>query len=100
MEILLNLLTYSLPGGFLGSVFAWLVGRRRQDNDMLVQLQKSINMLSEENRKILDENIKLRKENANLIANQEAIKQNQKLLEEEIKRLRQEIIKLTSANSK
>lgn len=100
MEILLNLLTYSLPGGFLGSVFAWLVGRRRQDNDMLVQLQKSINMLSEENRKILDENIKLRKEKRQLNCQSEAIKQNQKLLEEEIKRLRAEIIKLTSNNQK
>ena len=78
MDILLNFLMYSLPGGFLGSVFTWLVGRREHNNDMLSKLQASINMLSEENRKILAENVQLRKENAGLQANQEEILKTQR----------------------
>ena len=99
MESLLNLLMYALPGGFLGSVFTWLVGRREHNNDMLSKLQASINMLSEENRKILAENVQLRRENAHLQANQEVILQKQHALLEEVERLRTEIINLTRKNN-
>ena len=99
MDILLNFLMYSLPGGFLGSVFTWLVGRREHNNDMLSKLQASINMLSEENRKILAENVQLRKENAGLQANQEEILQKQRALLREVDLLRGEIIKLTKKNN-
>ncbi len=92
MDILLNFLMYSLPSGFLGSVFTWLVGRREHNNDMLSKLQASINMLSEENRKILAENVQLRKENAGLQANQEEILQKQRALLREVD--------LLAANSK
>ena len=95
MDILLNFLMYSLPGGFLGSVFTWFVGRREHNNDMLSKLQASINMLSEENRKILAENVRLRKENAGLQANQEEILQKQRALLREVDLLRGEITKLT-----
>ena len=71
MDGLMDFLMFALPGGFIGSIFTWFVGRRKQNNDMLSQLQASINMLSSENRKILDENIQLRRENADLKANQE-----------------------------
>lgn len=93
METLINFLQFALPGGFIGSVFTWLVGRRRQDNDMLSQLQASINMLSEENRKILQENVQLRRENANLQANQEEMLQKLASLTKEVERLRKEIKK-------
>lgn len=53
MDILLNFLMYSLPGGFLGSVFTWLVGRREHNNDMLSKLQASINMLSEDRKSVV-----------------------------------------------
>ena len=99
MDILLNFLMYSLPGGFLGSVFTWLVGRREHNNDMLSKLQASINMLSEENRKILAENVQLRKENAGLQANQEEILQKHRALLREVDLLRGEIIKLTKKNN-
>lgn len=96
MEILLNFLMFALPGGFIGSVFTWLAGRREHNNDMLSKLQASINLLSEENRKILAENIQLRCENANLQANQEEILQKQRALLKEVERLRTEILKLTN----
>lgn len=96
MESLLNFLMFALPGGFIGSVFTWLVGRREHNNDMLSKLQASINLLSEENRKILAENVQLRRENANLQANQEEILQKQRALLKEVERLRTEISKLTN----
>ncbi len=65
---------YGLPAGFIGAAFSWVFGKRKRDNDMLSQLQASINMLSEENKKILAENVQLRKENAGLKANQEELK--------------------------
>lgn len=98
MDSLLNFLMFALPGGFVGSVFTWLVGRREHNNDMLSKLQASINMLSEENRKILAENVQLRKENAGLQANQEEILQKQRALLREVDLLRGEIIKLTKRN--
>lgn len=88
MDVVMNLLTYSLPGGFLGAVFTWVVNRRERDNDMLAKLQASINLLSEENRKILAENVQLRRENANLQANQEEMIQKLGVLTREVERLR------------
>lgn len=93
MEILLDILKYSLPGGFLGSVISWFVGRRSRNNDMLSQLQKSINMLCTENRKVLDENIQLRRENADLKANQEEMLHKLARLTKEVERLRKVINK-------
>lgn len=99
MDSLLNFLKFALPGGFIGSVFTWLVGRREHNNDMLSKLQASINMLSEENRKILAENVQLRKENAGLQANLEEILLKQRTLLKEVDLLRSEITKLTKKNN-
>ena len=96
MEGLREFLMFALPGGFLGSVFAWLAGRRKRNNDMLSQLQSSINMLCGENRKILDENVQLRVENAQLRANQEEMIQKLALLTKEVERLRKVINKKTN----
>ena len=100
MDTLINFLMFALPGGFVGSIFTWLFGRRKRDNDMLSQLQASINMLSDENRKILDENIKLRRENADLKANQEEMIQKLSRLTKEVERLRKVINKQTGNDEK
>ena len=99
MDSLLDFLMFALPGGFIGSVFTWFVSRREHNNDMLSKLQASINMLSEENRKILAENVQLRRENAALQANQEEILQKQRALLREVEHLRSEITKLTNGNN-
>lgn len=91
LDTLQNLLMFSLPGGFLGGVFTWIVSRRERNNDMLAKLQSSINLLSEENRKILAENVQLRRENANLQANQEEMLQKLGALTREVERLRENI---------
>lgn len=100
MESLLNFLMFALPGGFIGSVFTWLVGRREHNNDMLSKLQASINLLSEENRKILAENVQLRRENADLKANQEEMIQKLSRLTKEVERLRKVINKQTGNDEK
>ena len=100
MDGLMDFLIFALPGGFIGSIFTWFVGRRKQNNDMLSQLQASINMLSSENRKILDENIQLRRENADLKANQEEMIQKLSRLTKEVERLRKVINKQTGNDEK
>lgn len=100
MNGLMEFLMFALPGGFLGSLFTWLVGRRKRDNDMLSQLQASINMLSEENRKALQENVQLRVENAQLKANQEEMLHKLSVLTREVERLRKVINRKTNERNK
>jgi hypothetical protein len=88
----LNFLMYALPSGFISSFLTWLVGRRKRNNDMLSELQASINMLSSENRKILDENIQLRRENAELKAKTDEMLLKLSALTKEVERLRKEVI--------
>lgn len=88
MDSLMDFLQWALPTGFLSSLVTWIVSRRKQNNDMLSQLQASINMLSTENRKILDENIILRRENAELKVNQEETNMRIAQLVKEVERLR------------
>lgn len=75
---------------FIGYVFSavtgiagWIAGRQKRNNDFLGDLQRSINMLAEENAKLLEELVGVRKENAELKRNQEEMKT-------EIVKLRQE----------
>lgn len=100
MDTLINFLMFALPGGFVGSIFTWLFGRRKRDNDMLSQLQASINLLSEENRKILSENVQLRRENADLKSNQEEMILKLARLTKEVERLRKVISKQTVNDEK
>lgn len=89
----MDILRFSLPGGFLGAVASWVVSRRTRDNDMLAKLQASINLLADENRKILAENVQLRKENAGLKVSQEELIAEVSHLSKEIERLRKIINK-------
>ena len=95
-NIWMQLLTFALPGGFLGSVFTWIFSHRKQNNDFLKELQSSINLLSGENKKILEENIQLRRENVDLKANQEEMLVRIDRLTKEVERLRKTIGKRTS----
>lgn len=77
-------------------VAGWLVGRRKQANDFLSDLQGSINMLTEENAKLLKELIAVRRENATLMTNQEEMKIEIEALRKENEALRQEIGELNN----
>ena len=40
--LITDLLTYALPSGFLAGTVTWLVSRRKRRNDMLADMQRSI----------------------------------------------------------
>ena len=43
--LITDLLTYALPSGFLAGTVTWLVSRRKRRNDMLADMQRSIDLL-------------------------------------------------------
>lgn len=86
-------LMFALPSGFLSSLFTWYTTRRKQNNDVLSELQKSINLLADENKKILEENVQLRKENAELKARLEETLIEVKTLNKRIERFQKLITK-------
>lgn len=78
----------------LTAVAGWLVGKRKQNNDFLQNLQSSINLLAEENAKLLKELVAIRLQNAELIANQEGMKRKIDALQRENEELRREVERL------
>lgn len=79
---------WALPSGFMSSVVTWLVTRRQRNNDFLVSLQKSIDLLTEKYTATLNENVRLQADNAHLLA-------NQKVMEEKIDALNKKVDQLT-----
>jgi lipopolysaccharide biosynthesis regulator YciM len=56
----IQIITIILP--IVTAIVGWLVGRRKQKNDFLKELQSSINLLAAENARLLSENLEFRKE--------------------------------------
>jgi hypothetical protein len=44
----------------ISSIVAWIVARRARNNDMLVQMQKTIDLLVEKNKELYEEVVRLR----------------------------------------
>lgn len=78
----------------LTGIAGWLVGRRKQQNDFITDLQSSINLLAEKNRELLDEIISLRQQNAELLSNQAEMKKEMAALRKENAGLKKEIEEL------
>lgn len=87
---------FSMVTGFAG----WWVGRAKQKNDFLGDLQKSINMLTDENTKLLTELLELKKQNFELMANQERMKIQIDRLTQDNKGLREQVTKLNGLITK
>ena len=51
--LITDLLTYALPSGFLAGTVTWLVSRRKRRNDMLADMQRSIDLLCEKYNDVL-----------------------------------------------
>lgn len=75
----------------LTGAVGWLVGRRKQANDFLADLQRSIDMLAEKNSKLLEELVVVRLQNIDLMSNQEAMKRKIDALKRENEELRREL---------
>lgn len=81
--LITDLLTYALPSGFLAGTVTWLVSRRKRRNDMLADMQRSIDLLCEKYNDVLQENVTLRREKADwLVAQQELLRKIDKLTRE------------------
>jgi hypothetical protein len=50
----------------IASVLTWIVSRKKQRNDFLRDMQASIDLLANENKKLMEEVVALRKENMKL----------------------------------
>lgn len=74
-SVVMQILTWALPSGFLSSVVTWLVTRRQRNNDFLASLQKSIDLLTEKYTETLNENVRLQADNAHLLANQKVMEE-------------------------
>jgi len=61
-----ELLITAISSGSIGSLFTWLLSRRQRNNDFIADLQKSINLLTENYTKTLDELIVVKRQNAEL----------------------------------
>lgn len=58
---ILNFLSTPLAGAV-----GWFIGRRKQKNDFLAELQASIDLLATKNRELMEEVVALRRENAKM----------------------------------
>jgi uncharacterized coiled-coil DUF342 family protein len=81
MEWILGILTLVLPVA-TGAV-SYLAGKRKRNNDFLVELQGSIDLLSEKYTKALNELTELRRENMELKLMQERMMREIEALKQE-----------------
>jgi len=86
-----NVVTTSVAG-----VVGWIVGRRKQKNDFLGELQSSIDMLAEKNKEQMQEILNLRSEVIKLQDENSIIRREQV---DEIIKLKGDMIKLQDENS-
>lgn len=80
----------------LTGLAGWMVGRKKQNNDFIADLQGSINLLAEKNSELLRELITLRQQNATLLSNQAEMKQEIACLRKENVGLKKEIEDLSA----
>lgn len=97
-SIWLQLLTFALPSGFIGSFATWLVTRRQRRNDFLAEMQKSIDLLSEKYNAVLQDNITLRQEKAEWKVSQRELLLKVDKLTREVESLRKHMNKHQKEN--
>lgn len=78
---IINVLTTTVAG-----LTGWFVGRKKQKNDFLNDLQASIDLLAAKNRELMEEVIKLREENAALRTEWESLDRKYKQVLKELKK--------------
>lgn len=79
----------------LTGIAGWMVGRKKQQNDFISDLQSSINLLADKNRELLNEIINLRQQNAELLSNQAEMKKEIAELRKENAGLKREVEELS-----
>lgn len=79
----------------ISNICTWLVSRRKQNNDFLAELQKSIDLLTDKYTKALDENVCLKADNAHLRSDKAQLLANQKEMAAKIDLLTKKVDSLT-----
>ncbi len=97
-EILTFIGSYIIP--IITAAVGWIMGSRKRNNDFLSDLQSSIDLLSNENKKLLEditavntEIVKVRKENEELKVAVERLCTENSLLKDEIQGLKVQLSK-------
>lgn len=75
----------------LTGIAGWIVGRKKQNNNFISELQDSINLLAQKNSELLKEVVDLRQQNAGLLANQAEMKREMAVLRKENAALKKEV---------
>lgn len=79
----------------ISNIGTWFISRRKQNNDFLAELQKSIDLLTEKYTKALDENVTLKEDNANLRSDNAQLLAIKRELSEKIDKLTKKVDSLT-----
>jgi len=93
---ILDVINFTATG--VAGVVGWIVGRRKQKNDFLVELQSSIDLLIHKNKELLDEVILLRGENSELAIEVKELRNENHQLKIAIEKLTEELNKLKNKN--
>jgi len=72
----------------IAGIVGWYVGRRKQKNDFLSELQSSIDLLSERNKLLVEELLKVREENLIIRIELAGLREENKALRAEIEALK------------
>ena len=77
-------------------IVGWYVGRRKQKDDFLAELQSSVNMLSEKNKQQMEEVIQLREENLMIRSELAKLREENRALRSEIEGLNKNLANFSS----
>jgi len=84
----------------IAGVVGWLAGRKKQKNDFLSELQSSIDLLSEKNRKLMEEVVLSREENAKIRGEVIKLREENKVLRFEIEALNKKLENIKTITKK
>lgn len=87
-----NLLPYL--SSIITALAGWLVGRRKQNNDFIADLQSSINLLADKNKALFEEKMKQMEEVSTLQSKIIVFEKENALLREWVEKLENQIIEL------
>ena len=91
MEIqLLDVANLLLPAA--AGAIGWLAGNRKRKNDFLSDMQASIDLLSEKNKRLVEEVVLLREENAKVRSEVTQLREENKALRLEIEALNKNLV--------
>jgi len=84
----------------IAGAIGWLAGRKKQKNDFILELQSSIDLLSEKNRQLVEEVVLSREENARVRSEVIKLREENKVLRFEIEALNKKLENIKTITKK